>query len=118
MRKMKRGKVSEGPVWVTTCSEMILFLLPALGCGGYFFSLLWVLIPPNLCSSGWLQKMGCSCSTSSDEWSDSDSDSSLSELPPFVRRSTKTVELRQHTSAGTQHACLDEEVKERRQWHI
>ncbi|TWW62588.1 hypothetical protein D4764_04G0012350, partial [Takifugu flavidus] len=58
-----------------------------------------------------LQKMGCSCSTSSDEWSDSDSDSSLSELPPFVTRSTKTVELRQHTSAGTQHACLDEEVK-------
>ncbi|TWW62852.1 hypothetical protein D4764_04G0014990 [Takifugu flavidus] len=55
--------------------------------------------------------MGCSCSTSSDEWSDSDSDSSLPELPPFVRRSTKTVELRQHTSAGTQHACLDEEVK-------
>ncbi|TWW62520.1 hypothetical protein D4764_04G0011670 [Takifugu flavidus] len=58
-----------------------------------------------------LQKMGCSCSTSSDEWSDSDSDSSLPELPPFVRRSTKTVELRQHTSAGTQQACLDEEVK-------
>ncbi|TWW70664.1 hypothetical protein D4764_17G0001470 [Takifugu flavidus] len=53
--------------------------------------------------------MGCSCSTSSDEWSDSDSDSSLSELPPYIRRSTKTVELRKHTV--TQHACLDKEVK-------
>ncbi|XP_029682689.1 WW domain-binding protein 11-like isoform X1 [Takifugu rubripes] len=58
-----------------------------------------------------LQKMGCSCSTSSDEWSDSDSDSSLSDFPTYVRRSTKTVELRQHTSAGTQHACLDSELK-------
>ncbi|TWW70665.1 hypothetical protein D4764_17G0001480 [Takifugu flavidus] len=53
---------------------------------------------------GWiqLQKMGCSCSTSSDEWSDSDSDSSLSELPPYIRRSTKTVELRAHNNP----ACM------------
>ncbi|TWW54519.1 hypothetical protein D4764_0167470 [Takifugu flavidus] len=58
-----------------------------------------------------LQKMGCSCSTSSDEWSDSDSDSSLSDFPTYVRRSKVTVEHRQHTSAGTQHACLDAELK-------
>ncbi|TWW70666.1 hypothetical protein D4764_17G0001490 [Takifugu flavidus] len=62
-----------------------------------------------ICQHSKLQKMGCSCSTSSDEWSDSDSDSSLSELPPYIRRSTKTVELRKHTV--TQHACLDKEVK-------
>ncbi|XP_029682525.1 uncharacterized protein [Takifugu rubripes] len=55
--------------------------------------------------------MGCSCSTSSDEWSDSDSDSSLSDFPTYVRRSKVTVEHRQDTTAGTQHACLDAELK-------
>ncbi|TWW80995.1 hypothetical protein D4764_01G0008100 [Takifugu flavidus] len=57
--------------------------------------------------------MGCCCSTSSDEWSDSDSDSdsSLSDFPPYIRRSTTTVELKQHTTAGTQHACLGAELK-------
>ncbi|TWW62884.1 hypothetical protein D4764_04G0015310 [Takifugu flavidus] len=65
----------------------------------------------GLWSRGRLQKMGCSCSTSSDEWSDSDSDSSLSDFPTYIRRSKVTVEHRQHTTAGTQHACLDAELK-------
>ncbi|TWW79911.1 hypothetical protein D4764_10G0009410 [Takifugu flavidus] len=53
--------------------------------------------------------MGCCCSKT-EEWSDSDSDSSLSDFPPYPRRITKTVEHRQHTTAGTQHGCLDAEL--------
>ncbi|TWW61278.1 hypothetical protein D4764_05G0013680, partial [Takifugu flavidus] len=69
--------------------------------------------------------MGCCCSKT-EEWRDSDSDSdsdsesisgidsdisSLSDILHYSGRSTKTVEHRQHTTAGTQHAWLDAELK-------
>ncbi|TWW61268.1 hypothetical protein D4764_05G0013580 [Takifugu flavidus] len=69
--------------------------------------------------------MGCCCSKT-EEWRDSDSDSdsdsesisgidsdisSLSDILHYSGWSTKTVEHRQHTTAGTQHAWLDAELK-------
>ncbi|XP_029685878.1 uncharacterized protein C6orf132 homolog isoform X2 [Takifugu rubripes] len=65
--------------------------------------------------------MGCCCSKT-DEWRDSDSDSesisdidsdisSLSDILHYSGWSTKTVEHRQHTTAGTQQAWLDAELK-------
>ncbi|TWW61219.1 hypothetical protein D4764_05G0013090 [Takifugu flavidus] len=63
--------------------------------------------------------MGCCCSKT-EEWRDSDSESisgidsdisSLSDILHYSGWSTKTVEHRQHTTAGTQHAWLDAELK-------
>ncbi|TWW54329.1 hypothetical protein D4764_0156980 [Takifugu flavidus] len=69
--------------------------------------------------------MGCCCSKT-EEWRDSDSNSdsdsdsisgidsdisSLSDILHYSGWSTKTVEHRQHTTAGTQHAWLDAELK-------
>ncbi|TWW52984.1 hypothetical protein D4764_0152360 [Takifugu flavidus] len=66
--------------------------------------------------------MGCCCSKTEEWRDDSDSDSesisgidsdisSLSDILHYSGWSTKTVEHRQHTTAGTQHAWLDAELK-------
>ncbi|TWW62560.1 hypothetical protein D4764_04G0012070 [Takifugu flavidus] len=65
--------------------------------------------------------MGCCCSKT-DEWRDSDSDSesisdinsdisSLSDILHYSGWRTVMVEHRQHTTAGTQHAWLDADLK-------